>query len=56
MHYVKIVAILSRKRYKTRISVSLNILCQIAQIVTTAEIMVYMTRTHGFYSIYTNIQ
>ena len=41
------------KRYKTRISVNLNILCQIA---TTAEIMVYMTRTHGFYSIYTNIQ
>ena len=27
-----------------------------AQIVTTGEIMVYMTRTHGFYSIYTNIQ
>ena len=26
-----------------------------AQIVTTGEIMVYMTRTHGFYSIYTNI-
>ena len=27
-----------------------------AQIVTTAAIMVYMTRTHGLYSIYTNIQ
>ena len=27
-----------------------------AQIVTTAEIMLYMTRTDGFYSIYTNIQ
>jgi len=27
-----------------------------AQIITTAEIMLYMTRTHGFYSIYTNIQ
>ena len=29
MQYVKIFAILSRKRYKTRISMSLNILCQI---------------------------
>ena len=27
-----------------------------AQITTTAEIMLYMTRKHGFYSTYTNIQ
>jgi len=27
-----------------------------AEIITTAEIMLYMTRTRGFYSIYTNIQ
>ena len=44
------------KRYKTRILVSLNFFAKFAQTVTTAEIMVYMTRTHGFYSIYTNIQ
>ena len=27
-----------------------------AKTITTAEIMLYMTRKHGFYSIYTNIQ
>ena len=63
------------KRYKTRISVSLNILCQICSnrhnswnygISAPLKsrpygaiqicLLLYMTRTHGFYSIYTNIQ
>ena len=35
---------------------SLNIFAKFAQIITTAEIMLYMTGTRGFYSIYTNIQ
>ena len=34
----------------------LIIFAKFAEIITTAEIMLYMTRTRGFYSIYTNIQ
>ena len=56
MQYVKIFEILSRKKVQnshfSEFKYSLlNLLKS-----STAEIMVYMTRTHGFYSIYTNVQ
>jgi len=34
-------------------SVSLNILCLIATIITTPEIMLHLTRTRGSYAIFT---